>query len=361
VGGGDSTQQTQSQNSSSTSNPYGPTQGLLQNIISQLGSQSTTPTGGQTTAAGNLTTAANGIPDLSKSITGVTTGALSGDPTGMLNSGYNTLNSNIGGIASGSTDPMSNPAMRGWLDTISGDASNATNGAFAAAGRDFSPANSQATARGIAQGEAPVLANQYNTNVGNKLSAANSLYGAGNTTAGNIANNQQTGLNDAGALPGLLTQPAQTQLNAANTQAQLPLSTIQQLEQLGIPLASVGGTTTSSGTGTGTTTKQTSATSNIIGGLLGAASLASKFPIPSDERLKENIATVGMLNDGLPVYSYNYKGDETPRIGLMAQDVEKVTPNAVSDIGGGYKGVDYGRATAKSRHIGGLLDLKAAA
>jgi hypothetical protein len=357
MGGGDTTTQQQSQNSSSTSNPYGPTQGLLQGIISQLGSQSTAPTTGQTTAAGNLTTAANGIPDLSKSITGVTTGALSGDPTGMLNSGYNTLNSNIGGIASGSTDPMSNPAMRGWLDTISGDASNATNGAFAAAGRDFSPANSQATARGIAQGEAPVLANQYNTNVGNKLSAANSLYGAGNTTAGNITNNQQTGLNDAGALPGLLTQPAQTQLNAANTQAQLPLSTIQQLEQLGIPLASVGGTTTSSGTGTGTTTKQTSATSNIIGGLLGAASLASKF---SDERLKEDISPVGMLNDGQPVYSYRYSGSPVTEIGLIAQDVEKRHPEAVTEIAG-HKAVDYKVATSKARHIGGLLDMKIAA
>lgn len=357
MGGGNTTTQQQSQNSTSTSNPYAAAQPMLNNLISSVQGDSTAPTANQNTAASNLVNAANGIPDLSGAVTGVTKGALSGDPTGMLNSGYNTLNSNIGGIASGSVDPMSNPAMKGWLDTISSDASNATNGAFAAAGRDFSPANSQATARGIAQGEAPVLANQYNTNVGNKLAASNSLYGASTGTAGAIANNQQTGLSDAGALPGLLTAPATTQLNAANTQQQLPLSVQQQLEQLGIPLGALGGTTTSSGSGTGTTTQQTDPTSTIIGGLLGAASLASKF---SDERLKEDIAAVGMLNDGQPVYSYRYAGSPTTEIGLMAQDVEKTNPDAVGERAG-FKTVDYRRATEKARHIGGLLDLKRAA
>jgi hypothetical protein len=357
VGGGNTTSQQQTQNSTSTSNPYAAAQPMLNNLISSVQGDSTAPTAAQNTAAGNLVTAANGIPNLSGAVTGVTQGALGGDPTGMLNSGYNTLNSNIGGIASGSTDPMSNPAMKGWLDTISSDASNATNGAFAAAGRDFSPANSQATARGIAQGEAPVLANQYNTNVSNKLAASNSLYGAGNSTAGAITGNQQTGLSDAGALPGLLTAPATAQLNAANTQQQLPLSVQQQLEQLGIPLGALGGTTTSSGSGTGSTTQQTDPTSQIIGGLLGAASMAAKF---SDERLKEDISPVGMLNDGQPVYSYRYAGSPTTEIGLMAQDVEKTNPDAVGERSG-FKTVDYRAATAKARHIGGLLDLKRAA
>lgn len=358
MGGSNTTQQQQSQNSTTSSNPWDPAQPLLTNILSQLGAQGTTPTSNQTTAANNLVTAANGIPDLSTAVTGVTQGALSGDPTGLLNSSNATLNSRLGATANGDNiDPMTNPAIRGWLDTISSDASNATNGAFAAAGRDFSPANSQATARGIAQGEAPVLASQYNTNVANMTDAAKSLYGAGTGTASAITNNQQTGLTDAAALPGLLTAPAQAQLAAANTQQQLPLTVLQQLEQLGIPIASLGGTSNSSGSSTGTTTQQQSATSNILAGLLGAASLASKF---SDERLKEDIAPVGMLNDGQPVYSYRYAGSPTTEIGLMAQDVEKTNPAAVGERSG-FKTVDYRAATEKARHIGGMLDMARAA
>ena len=72
--------------------------------------------------------------------------------------------------------------------------------------------------------------------------------------------------------------------------------------------------------------------------------------IPSDEKLKEDISPIGALFDRTPVYSYRYKGDDTPRIGLMAQDVEKDTPEAVADLGG-FKGVDYGKATQRSRDM----------
>jgi hypothetical protein len=52
----------------------------------------------------------------------------------------------------------------------------------------------------------------------------------------------------------------------------------------------------------------------------------------SDINVKENISQVGMLDNGLPVYLFNYKGDNTPQIGLMAQDVEKVNKDAVTEI-----------------------------
>ncbi len=74
----------------------------------------------------------------------------------------------------------------------------------------------------------------------------------------------------------------------------------------------------------------------------------------SDERLKENKDEVGSLHDGTPIYKYNYLGDPVPRIGLMAQDVEKTTPDAVHEIGG-FKAVNYDRATARSRAMKALL------
>lgn len=74
-----------------------------------------------------------------------------------------------------------------------------------------------------------------------------------------------------------------------------------------------------------------------LGGTLGAAWILS------DRRAKENIEKVGKLNNGLPVYLYNYKGDDTPQIGVMAQDVEKENPEAVAHIGG-TKVVNYQEA-----------------
>ena len=63
----------------------------------------------------------------------------------------------------------------------------------------------------------------------------------------------------------------------------------------------------------------------------------------SDINVKENISQVGMLDNGLPVYLFNYKGDNTPQIGLMAQDVEKVNKDAVTEIDG-VKHVYYTKA-----------------
>jgi hypothetical protein len=61
----------------------------------------------------------------------------------------------------------------------------------------------------------------------------------------------------------------------------------------------------------------------------------------SDRRAKEDITQVGTLDNGLPVYTFKYKGSDTTHMGVMAQDVEKVNPDAVLEIGG-IKHVNYG-------------------
>ena len=70
----------------------------------------------------------------------------------------------------------------------------------------------------------------------------------------------------------------------------------------------------------------------------GTAGIAAL--LASDRRVKENISQVGSLDNGLPVYLFNYKGGNTPQIGLMAQDVEKVNKKAVVEING-IKMVNY--------------------
>ena len=90
----------------------------------------------------------------------------------------------------------------------------------------------------------------------------------------------------------------------------------------------------------------------LLGGVLGAgASLGGAYMKYSDERLKENIEPVGELFDGQGVYRYNYKGDPTPQIGLMAQEVLEDHPDAVADIGG-FLAVDYLKATDYAAQLG---------
>jgi len=73
----------------------------------------------------------------------------------------------------------------------------------------------------------------------------------------------------------------------------------------------------------------------------------------SDERLKENIHPIGKTHDGQNIYRYNYKGEPDTRIGLLAQEVEHKHPEAVG-LAGGYKTVDYDKATRNSSMGGGV-------
>jgi len=99
-----------------------------------------------------------------------------------------------------------------------------------------------------------------------------------------------------------------------------------------------------------------SGVSNLGGAGISAYGMMNAAPLISfsDERVKENKEEVGSLYDGTPVYTYNYLGDKEPRMGVMAQDVEKRRPDAVGEFGG-IKTVDYNKATARSRAMKALL------
>ncbi len=88
---------------------------------------------------------------------------------------------------------------------------------------------------------------------------------------------------------------------------------------------------------------------SALGGLFGlAGSLGSagiKAGMFSDRRVKTDISRVGTLDNGLPVYAYRYVWGGPMQIGVMAQDVEQIHPEAVGEIGG-VKTVDYELAVA---------------
>ena len=184
------------------------------------------------------------------------------------------------------------------------------------------------------------LMNQQNLALGNTLSnmASQGYQNAAQnymTGLGNIANlgiqGQQAGLAGAQAQVGAGTlgqQTSQAGLTALYNQFQqqqaYPFQTAQFLANI------------AEGTGalSGSTTTQTSPTSFF-----------------SDRRLKHDIHRIGETDEGLPIYKFKYKGDDKTNIGFMADEVEKIHPEAVGESHG-FKTVDYDRA---ARYAGGLV------
>ncbi len=76
---------------------------------------------------------------------------------------------------------------------------------------------------------------------------------------------------------------------------------------------------------------QRSAQASTFGGILGIAT--GIFSLFSDASIKLNVKPVGTGKLGLTLYEYNYVGDETKYRGYLAQDVEKVRPEAVMEMG----------------------------
>lgn len=142
-----------------------------------------------------------------------------------------------------------------------------------------------------------------------------------------------TNLNNAlTTLPTSRASDAATQLAAGGAQRQLnqqtqqaPITALQSIAQILGILPTNSGTSSGSGSSFG-----------FDGGV--------KF---SDSRIKENIEPIG-TESGWPVYAFNYIGDAQRYIGVMAQDVEKMQPDAVMEING-IKAVDYSKIGVEFR------------
>jgi hypothetical protein len=61
----------------------------------------------------------------------------------------------------------------------------------------------------------------------------------------------------------------------------------------------------------------------------------------SDIRLKHDVVLLGRLNDGLGLYRFSYNGSSKPYVGVMAQEVAPLFPQAVTQGRDGYLLVNY--------------------
>lgn len=73
-----------------------------------------------------------------------------------------------------------------------------------------------------------------------------------------------------------------------------------------------------------------------------APSGTNNVVIESDRRLKQHVKQVGALPNGLPLYSFQYIWGGATFVGVMAQDVQRVMPAAVTTGPDGFYRVDYG-------------------
>jgi hypothetical protein len=164
-----------------------------------------------------------------------------------------------------------------------------------------------------------IIASQGLSNTGDSMNKAN------------VANFNM--LQSAGAAQEMQQQ---NQINAQMAKFNQAFNYPQQ--QLGVLESSLGMTphdTSTSGQSNTTTTTPTDWASIMANTASAAGSIYGMMP--SDRRMKKDIEKVGKDPIGVPAYAFRYKGSDpkSPKIvGPMAQDVQKVAPEAVGEMPG---------------------------
>lgn len=256
---------TTTQQTSSSTEPWKAAQPALQGILGQLGPliQNSGLSDASSNAINQLQQSANAGNPYASQISSYTSNLLNGggatDQSGALQSGLNQYQQQMAKYADPNYSSLNDPKLQAALAQIQSDVGNSVNSQFAAAGRDMSGANQQAYGRGVSAAQAPLILDQYNQDRTLQQNAAQSLYGAQNTTSGllaglnqqSLANQQQGMTNSSDALAAQNYGATQT-LNLEQLKQQLPAQTLGLLAQIGIPIAGLG--SQSQGTSTGTST-----------------------------------------------------------------------------------------------------------
>lgn len=182
--------------------------------------------------------------------------------------------------------------------------------------------------------------NQYNQNLANMMNANADVLRAGQFGADSLGAAQSmagTGFNQGQAAGGVFQMQNQNELDANRALFDEGMANRANILQLLSGISSGGqGFRSTAGI------SQSPSTASQIGGLLmGAGSFFS------DRRMKQNIKQISKLESGLPVYRFEYKPEFKEIaghgifVGVMADEAEKLIPEAVSVHANGYKYVDY--------------------
>lgn len=203
----------------------------------------------------------------------------------------------------------SNPYLRGAVNDTMNQIQGRVAGTFGTRGGNNygSSAHQEWLGRSLADAALPIYAQNFQTERGRQLTAAQYGPTADAAGAGQLA--------QAGAL--------QNQYNAS------PWDALQRYQQ---------GVTGNFGQ-QGTATEPYQKPNDLLNALgLGIAAYGA---FGSDRRLKRDIERAGTHRIGIPLYRFRYLYDDTPRIGVMADDLEPVMPQAVTRDHRGFQMVRY--------------------
>lgn len=242
-----------------------------------------------------------------------------GDMGANGTAGLNSADSALQNYTDGSMLSAGNPYFQNVADQTAASVTPELMKSFTQGTTD-NPNVALAASNGVANAVGNLAYGNYNQQSQNQLNAANQ--------ANSLYNTQLGGVN--AALTAGQTQQTQdqsqlqNQVDAYNYYQQLPYTKLNQY------------TNTVNGQ-YGQSTTQTSPAQSFFQTLFQGNA--------SDRNLKENIRRVGTADNGLPIYIFTYKSDNTGtyHMGVMAQEVEVLHPDAVMEFAEG-KHVNYERA-----------------
>lgn len=203
--------------------------------------------------------------------------------------------------------------------------------------------------------------NQLDTRLANQgIQQGSEAYRNAQYDMNNAVNNQRlqavnNATNQMGQLFNLQQQAHQTGVQDYATQRQAPLNEFNALRsssQVQTPQfqgmnavqmqpTNVAGNIYSSYQGNlGAANAQQASQDSLLTGLMGLGGTLGSAYIKSDARTKKNIRLLTRLKNGLGLYSFKYRGGKERHVGMMAQEVERIYPEAVIEIDG-IKHINY--------------------
>ena len=376
-----------------TSEPWGPTQPALEQIIGQAGSNFNTGVGtqlpsfspvapiGQTSlsAIQGLQNYVNNPSPLSQSASSSLQGILTGNlgNNDQFNAVYDramgpsAAETYLSGMAQG--PGQTNPYLERILGIGNEQITNRVNSLQSAKGRYGglgAGGHVDALGEAISNFQTPILYNAYEGDRNRQLQAVGMLdnarlsgAGLGLSAAGSAANADLARNNlklGAASTAGMLDQSRlgayNTLLGAGayqdqNAQAQRQAEYDRWLWENGGAdqaalqqyLGTVGSIAGLGGSQTQLEPRRPGEQILGIGSTIaGIAGSLAPFML-SDERAKEDIKRVGKTDGGNNVYTYRYKGDPVTHMGVMAQETAKKQPEAVGMFTNGLLAVDYSK------------------
>lgn len=186
---------------------------------------------------------------------------------------------------------------------------------------------------------------QFNQDLTNALGTNNQLLQAGNFGLNALSSGQDFGLNafqGNQAAGGLFQMQDQANLDADKAQFDETQSNLLNALKTIAGISGIGSTFDGGASSSYQVNQARPSTAASLGSFLGSF-------MKSDIRAKENIQLVGQTPAGLGIYEFEYKPEFKAQSGygryrgVMAQEVEKIIPEAVAIDTDGYKMVDYSK------------------